>query len=347
MSEWSEPGPHPKARPRQPVDSPPGNVLACATRAETHDSPEALKMKKTFDVVGVGYTAYDYLGIVPHLPEPDTKLEVLELLEQGGGPVSTALVTLARLGRKPALIAKIGGDTRGRLMLEDLHREGVDTRGVVVSPEHDSQFAFIMVEPEKGHRTILWGRAGLPNLTEDEIDLDLVRSARLLHVDNHEIPAAIAAARAAKEAGIPVLVDAGTPDGRIEELLSRVDYAVASQSFPEKLTGIRDPVKALEAICSYGPRLAAMTLGSDGAMALTEDGVFRSPGFPVKVVDTTGAGDVFHGAFAYGVLEGWDVPEILRFSSAVAAMKCGSLGGRTGIPTLPEVEEFLRERKES
>ncbi len=299
-------------------------------------------MGKTFDVVGVGYTAYDYLGIVPHLPEPDTKLEVRELLEQGGGPVSTALVTVARLGKKPALIAKIGGDTRGRLMLDDLHREGVDTSGVVVSPGHNSQFAFIMVEPEKGHRTILWGRAGLPNLTEEEVDLGLVRSGRLLHMDNHEIPGAIAAARAARESGIPVLVDAGSPDDRIEELLSLVDYAVTSQSFPEKLTGIRDPLKALEAIRAYGPRIAAMTMGPDGAVALADDGLVHSPGFQVDVVDTTGAGDVFHGAFAFGIVEGMDIPAVLRFSNAVAAMKCRSLGGRTGIPTRPEVEAFLQ-----
>lgn len=299
-------------------------------------------MDRIFDVVGVGYTAYDYLGIVPHLPKPDTKLEVRQLLEQGGGPVSTALVTVARLGKTAALIAKIGGDTRGRLMLDDLKRENVDTSGVVVSPEHHSQFAFIMVEPGKGHRTILWGRAGLPNLAEGEIDIDLVRSARLLHVDNHEIPGAIQAARAAKAEGIPILLDAGTPDDRIEELLSLVDFAVASQSFPEKLTGHGDRLRALQAIRDYGPKVAAMTLGPDGAVAVTEGGVFHSPGFPVTVVDTTGAGDVFHGAFAYGIIEGWAIPEILRFSNAVAAMKCGSLGGRTGIPSRSEVEAFLK-----
>jgi len=299
-------------------------------------------MTERFDVVGVGYTAYDYLGIVPRLPEPDSKLEVPELLEQGGGPVSTALVALQRLGKRTALIAKIGGDGRGRLMLEDLHREGVDTRGVVVSQEHRSQFAFILVEPEKGHRTILWSRAGLPNLTEDEIDGTLVRSARLLHVDNHEIPGAIAAAKVARDAGIPVLLDAGTPDDRIEELLSLVDYAVASQVFPHKLTGLEDRERALEAVRAYGPRVAVMTLGGDGALALTEEGFVHSPGFRVDVVDTTGAGDVFHGGFAYGVLEGWPIGNILRFANAVAALKCRALGGRTAIPTLSEVEELLR-----
>jgi ribokinase len=298
-------------------------------------------MPGTFDVVGVGYTAYDYLGIVPHQPVPDTKLEIKEFKEQGGGPVSTALVTLSRLGKSVAVVAKIGGDTRGRLMVEDLQREGVDTRGLVVSPDHSSQFAFIMVEPGKGHRTILWGRAGLPNLTEQEVDLDLVRSARLLHVDNHEVAGAIAAARAAQEAGIPVLIDAGTPDDRIEELLSLVDYAVTSESFPKKLTGIEDREKALEAIRAYGPSVATMTLGPDGALALTEDGLIHSPGFKVDVVDTTGAGDVFHGAFACGILEGWNLVEILRFSNAVAAMKCRALGGRTAIPTRTEVDAFL------
>ncbi|MCK4547502.1 MAG: ribokinase [Candidatus Eisenbacteria sp.] len=298
-------------------------------------------MDRIFDVVGVGYTAYDYLAIVPHMPEPDTKMEMADLLEQGGGPVSTALVTLARLGRKTAVIAKVGGDVRGRLMLEDLQREGVDTRGVIVSRDHRSQFAFILVEPEKGHRTILWSRAGLPNLTEGEIDYNLVRSARLLHVDNHEIAGAIAAARIAKEEGIPVLVDAGTPDDRIEELLSLVDYAVTSHSFPEKLTGIGNREKALEAIRAYGPKVAVTTMGPEGALALTDDGFLHSPGFKVDVVDTTGAGDVFHGAFACAVLEGWELEGILRFSNAVAAMKCRSLGGRTGIPTRSETDEFL------
>ena len=161
-------------------------------------------------------------------------------------------------------------------------------------------------------------------------------------MDNHEIPGAIQAARAAKAAGIPVLVDAGTPDDRIEELLSLVDFAVASQSFPEKLTGHADRIRALQALRDYGPKVAAMTLGPDGAVAVTEGGAFHSPGFPVTVVDTTGAGDVFHGAFAYGIIEGWDIPKILRFSNAVAAMKCCSLGGRTGIPSRSGVEAFLK-----
>jgi sulfofructose kinase len=302
-------------------------------------------MVRRFDVVGVGYTALDYLGLVPHLPVENTKLEVRDFTIQGGGPTATAMVTVRRLGLAAAYIGKVGDDGFGAHMLEELRRENVDVSSVVVEPGATSQYAFIMVDENTAARTILWTRGSVSRMRERDVNLALIVSAKALFIDDLEPEAALVAAKAARERRIPVLIDAGSLRGGVRELLPWCDYIIASELFAEQLSGSKDLREALEAIQSFGPKASVVTLGEKGCAALIEHKVIKVPGFKVKAIDTTGAGDVFHAAYLFAVLKGWDTLRACTFSNAVAALKCRKLGGRAGIPTLPEALEFIsRER---
>jgi ribokinase len=300
-------------------------------------------MTRKFDVVGVGYTALDYLGIVPHLPEEDHKLEMSGFAVQGGGPTATALVTVRRLGLDSSFLGKVGDDDFGKKMIDELRREGVDLSGVVVEKGGRSQFAFILVDERTAARTILWTRGSLSAFEAEEVDTGIVERARGLLIDSLEPGAALAAARAAKTASIPVVIDAGTLRDGVEELLPLCDYIVASENFSKQISG-RGHFEALDRLLSYGAEAVVITLGESGCLARTREGLIESPGFKVDAVDTTGAGDVFHGAFIFGVLRGWDIEKICVFSNGVAALKCRRLGGRAGIPDLGEALSFLARR---
>jgi sulfofructose kinase len=298
-------------------------------------------MTERIDVVGVGYTALDYLGIIPHFPREDRKLEIGDFTIQGGGPTATAVVTVKRLGLSAAFIGKVGDDDFGRRMLEELQVEGVDVSRVVVEQGGRSQFAFIMVDERTAARTILWTRGSLGVFTGDEVDCGAVARARGLLVDSLEPAAALAAAGAARKASIPVVIDAGTLREGVRELLPLCDYIVASELFAEQVADGAGHEEALERMLSFGARAAVVTRGAGGCAALSPSGFVEVPGFSIETVDTTGAGDVFHGAFMFGVLRGWDIKRICLFSNAVAALKCRRLGGRAGIPSLEEALAFL------
>lgn len=298
-------------------------------------------MKRRFDAVGLGYTALDYLGIVPHLPEEDRKLELRRFIIQGGGPTATAMVTARRLGISAAFIGKVGSDEFGSRMLEELRAGGVDVSSSIVEHDVTSQFAFIMVDERTAARTILWTRGSVSPIGVEEVDLEIVSSASALLIDDLEPAAAAVAARAARESGVPVVIDAGSLREGVEELLPLCDYIVASEHFASQISGGKGSEKALESVFSLGPRAAVVTLGERGCIALSADGLREFRGFEVDAVDTTGAGDVFHGAFLYCVVRGWDLGRSCIFSNAVAALKCRRLGGRTGIPDLRETLAFI------
>ncbi|UCF05726.1 MAG: sugar kinase [bacterium] len=302
------------------------------------------KKKGIFDVVGLGYTALDYLGIVPHLPERDRKLELKRFLIQGGGPTATAMVTVRRLGLSSAYIGKVGDDGFGKRMIEELAAEGVDTAGVLVEPGADSQFAFIMVDETTADRTILWTRGSVSGIRADEVDTHLITSARALLIDDLEPEAAAVAARTARGKGIPVLIDAGSLRSGVRELLPLCDYIVASEVFAAQIAGGIDVSEALERLYSFGPKAVVVTRGRAGCVAFDGTDTIEAEGFTVEAVDTTGAGDVFHGAFLFAVLQGWNLYEMCVFANAVAALKCRRLGGRAGIPDITEALVFLEER---
>jgi sulfofructose kinase len=304
--------------------------------------------KVVFDVVGLGYTATDYLSVVPRLPEPDTKLEAMCLSIQGGGPVATGLVTVRRLGFGASYVGKVGDDEFGEFMLRELEKENVDVSRVVREKGATSQFAFIMVDENSGARTIVWTRGSVRKLKRGEANLDLIDTCRCLLLDDLEVEAAIEAATRARLAAVPIVLDAGSLRHGIGELAALCDFVVASKEFGKQLTGEADPLVAARKIYDETGRISVVTVGAEGAVCVHPGGVLRQEGFRVRAIDTTGAGDVFHGAFVVGILKGWEIPKVLEFSCAVSAMKCRSLGGRPGIPSFVEAIAFLRrESRES
>ena len=295
---------------------------------------------KRFDVVGVGYSNIDFLGIVSRYPELDEKMKLTEFSRQGGGVTATAMATVSRLGGRASYIGKVGDDDFGKSAIAELEKDGVDVSHVVVQPGAASQFSFVVVDQATGKRTIFWTPSDVVMEPSDLRREDVI-SGNVLHVDAHHPRAALQAAEWANEAGIPVVMDAGTLREGSVEIAERTDALIASELFARQYTGQNDPEVAARLMFTGRRTISAVTLGARGCIYVTEEGVFHQPAFKVKVVDTTGAGDVFHGAFSFGLSQGWDFRRIVEFASAVAAIKCTKLGGRAGIATMAQVVEFL------
>ena len=300
--------------------------------------------KKMFDVIGLGASACDFLGVVPHYPAIDERLRMLEIHRQGGGEAATALVTLSRLGIKTSFVGKIGDDEMGRFIINEFKKENVDTSHIVVEKGGSSIFAFSIVDKETGKRTILWHKRMKP-LAPDEMNEEFMLSAKILHVDQHEPEAAIVAARWFKVAGRTVVLDIDSIDSRLQMLVRSADVVIGSEVFAKNFASGDDYFEAAENVSSFGPETVVFTLGEKGCLCRSKGDAFMQPAFEVDVVDTTGSGDVFHGAFIYGILQNWDLRKIAEFSNAVAAMKCRRIGGRAGIPTRKEVDKFLENAK--
>ncbi len=295
-------------------------------------------------VTGLGQCSLDYLSLVDSYPENDTKKEVLEWHEQGGGPVATALVALSRLGMECSFYGVVGDDEAGDKIRRSLTEEGVEVKGLVKRQGSSSQVAFIVVEETTAKRTILWKRPSGKPLQPDELHDDFLQDGGFLLIDGLMMEASLAAAKKAKELNIPVMLDAGSARPGMIELAQLCDYVVASEVFAKGL-GWGLSAKSLQKEReSLGVKALTITLGEQGSITVSESQFFGMPAFRVDAADTTGAGDVFHGGYIYGLLKGWDLRRTVRFASAFAAMKCMRMGGRTGIPRLNDVMEFLQQR---
>lgn len=302
-----------------------------------------LPKDKPFDVVGMGLNSVDFLSVVPEFPSLNLKMKILQFSKQGGGQVATAMVALSRWGVKTKYIGKVGDDELGQFSLNSIRQEGVDVSSVTMEPNAPNQFAMIIVDGLSRERTILWDRDERLMYREGELRKEEICSGRLLHLDGHDLRAAIQCAKWAKEERIPTVLDIDKVEPLTSELIREIDFVITSSRFPSLFTGISDREKALIEVQKKIPGFLCATLGHEGAVALMKGDLLYVRGFEVNVVDTTGAGDVFHAGFIYGLLQNWEVVEILRFANAVAALKCRDLGGRKGIPTLEEVQRFLKE----
>ncbi len=294
------------------------------------------------DVVGLGLNATDTVMTVPKFPALGGKERVVALSMQAGGQMATALVTCSRLGLKVRYIGKIGDDPGGRFQLASLRQEGLDTRHVKLMRGVPTQYGCIIVDQATGERTVFWDRDARLTVEPKELKPTAITSARLLHLDGCDVDAAFSAARLARRARIPVVADFDTVYKNVEKLFPYIDYLIASTQFLPAVTGHADPFRVLENMARvYQVRTPGMTLGRDGALVYHEGKFLYSPGFVVETVDTTGAGDVFHGAFCYSLLAGWSMDRSLDFSNAMAALNCTVLGARGGIKSLAQAEHLM------
>jgi sulfofructose kinase len=296
-----------------------------------------------FDVVGIGLNATDTLILLSKFPAYAGKVAFDKEILSPGGQVASAMVTCARLGLRVKYIGTVGDDERGRVQMESLRQTGINLDDVQVRPNCPNQTAYILIDQTTGERTVLWRREDCLRLDPASITEEQITCARLLHIDGHDTPAVARAAAIARRHAIPVTLDVDTITHGFDTVLQHVDYLVASSEFPVQWTSEPDPFKALETIQDeFHIPVAAMTLGAHGALARKDGEFIYSPAFVVNCVDTTGAGDVFHGAFCYAVLQNMSMRDALEFSNAMAALNCTALGARGGIATVQEAKALVQ-----
>jgi sulfofructose kinase len=304
---------------------------------------------KTIDVLGLGAVAVDDLLYVEAYPPPDSKARVTRHERHCGGLAATALVAAARLGARCAYAGVLGNDELTAFALTCMEREGIDVSHVSRKPSAGPVHSYIIVDQRRGTRNIFSHEppvvgAGL------RTPAALIRSCRVLLVDHLGVPGMIRAARLARRAGIPVVADVESDrHPQIHQLLALADHLIISQGFAERLTGAKSPGQALRKLACADRQVAAVTCGAEGCWYLARGWSLpkHQPAFKVKAVDTTGCGDVFHGAYACALARGMPLEDRIRFAAATAALKATRPGGQAGIPSLPAVRRYLDQECQS
>jgi sugar/nucleoside kinase (ribokinase family) len=290
-------------------------------------------------VVGVGANSVDFVYRLPAYPRPDSpfaKLPISEHLISCGGQVTTALATCAAMGLRTRYVGTAGSDDHGRRMRAELEARGIDASRIIVR-DGANPFAVILLDDREGERIVLWSRGDHLALMPRDIGPDMFLDAHLAHVDDVDVDASVEAARLARARGIPVTSDIEKTSAGIGALIDAVTIPIFAEHVPLALTGETEHGRALAALRRPHHTMLAVTLGARGAMLLADGTIYRDAGIAVKAVDTTGAGDIFRGAFIHALLRG-DTPQaILRFANAAAAVSCTRLGAMASVPALFDV----------
>jgi sugar/nucleoside kinase (ribokinase family) len=302
---------------------------------------------RPFDVAGLGLNSVDLVAVVAEYPALNSKQRLQRVARLPGGQIATAMATCARLGWRARYIGRFGSDDLGAISRDSLEREGVDISATATMPGITNQFAVILVDARTGERTVLWDRHPALNMEPADVPRDAVTSGRLLIVDCHQTAASAQAARYARAAGVPTIIDVEKVRPGIGDLLQNIDAIIAAEEFPTALTGHEHLGEALRIIGrESGASLVCVTLGAKGSLAWCNGREIVTPAFPVDCVDSTGAGDCFRGAFAAACLRvpHGEIEDVLSYANAVAALNCRALGSRGGLPTSDEVEQLMLAR---
>ena len=300
------------------------------------------------DVVGLGVSTLDIIALVDEFPARQGVQKARDMAIQGGGPVATAMVALARLGASVVMIDSLGDDWRGKIILEEFVREGVGTDLVRVHHGRISSAASILVKSDDGSRAIVYLPGNTPDLELSDLDRSAIRHARILHVNGRHRNACREAVEIARKAHATVSFDGGADryQPEMRDLVPHTDICIVAREFAEKYTGQKDGKQAARLLSDSGPALVVITDGVSGSWIYPRDGkCFHQPAylFP-KTVDTTGCGDGYHGAFLFGMLRGLELENTAAHAASAAALNSQRLGGRAGLPSLEEVKSFLSER---
>lgn len=302
---------------------------------------------KKYDVVGLGMSMIDLFQVVEEFPASEGVTEVLASVLLGGGPVPTAMVSAATLGATTAMIDRIGADWRGEQVAVEYRKAGVDLSGFSLEKNRSTTFGSVLVRRRDGARHVVFSPGSFTPLEPDELPMELLRETKILHLNGRHWPACIDAAKTVRENGGRVSFDGGANrfDPKFLELLPHVDVLIVARDFAEKLTDSNETGDQLGAMVALGAKIAGVTDGENGAWFATENGddVFHQAAYPIDpVVDTTGCGDVFHGAFLFALSQEWSPRECVQLASAAAAINATALGGRGKVATLGEISEFLQ-----
>ena len=295
------------------------------------------------EIIAIGGGCIDHLSIVKRTPEGWEDCGVP--LVQGGGPAATGATAIARLGASVELWAFTGDDYHGQMIRTELERDGVDISQIRVVPGYRSHCSYIEVDAETGERTIYGSGFGMqPADINTFYDPERASRARALLVTAFVPETAIEAAKQVHANGGKVVADLFRVDGPVSEMVHHVDAIILPEFTVAPLVGSFDIPRALHALAELGGNMPAVTVGPKGCYYLAEGEVYHCPAFQIRAVDTTGCGDSFHGAFTYAMAKDMNQHEAIRFASAVAGLKATRLGGRSGLPTLEAVTQFMAER---
>ena len=294
------------------------------------------------DLFGFGHCCADYLSILKPFPIKGKKGDIIQSLTIGGGPVPTACQMVASLGKSARFVGKVGADADGRLVIDGLQASGVECSGMLIDPSVKTARANIWIDAEDGSRTVALDLTNFGFPSESELDLRLTTDCRLFLVDGRAVEATLAGLREAKRMGVTTMLDAGAVRPMMTKMLPLLDYAVVSSDFADTFSPGLDAKQLALRLVESGVEHAIVTDGETGAYWHSANSNCFVEGFPVAgVIDTTGAGDIFHGGLIYGILEGWDIEPSMRFANAAAALSTRKLSGRMGISKLDEIEELL------
>lgn len=298
-------------------------------------------------VICVGHNCLDTLCQVEAYPPEDGSTHITSMTECGGGAAATAAVAAVRLGVSAGVVGLLGDDDTGKKIRALLETEKVSTQFIRTFPGGRSSVSYVMVDPRRNTRTKFPYPDDLPEIGWDRAQTDAVTHARVLHLDGTRYGNALTAAQIAKKAGVLISLDGCHMEKDNEKnrvLAAMSDILIMNYRYPVMVSGIDNYSQALLEMASWGPRVVIGTRGAQGCLAVVDGKVLPFEAYPVAAADTTGAGDVFHGAFLAGMLQGMNLPDSIRLASAAAALKCRKIGGRAGIPSMAEALEFLRER---
>lgn len=297
-----------------------------------------------FDVIGVGHACFDKLCTVPKYPREDTANRIISIVEQGGGAVSQALVALSRLGASTAYMGSLGDDKAGQFLLNDYKKEKVNTDYINISKNAVSSESFILISQETGERTIFYYPGKIPSLVVDKEIESVIGQTKYLHLDATDYVSAVKAAKAARRNNVKVSLDGCEVERNVEKtiaLISLVDILITNETYPLQVTGQRNLSDAIRQLAEFGPKLIVTTCGANGSYYFDGKEIIQYPAYDITPVDSTGAGDAFHGAFLFGLANHYSIGKCIQFASAVSAINCMTVGGRKGLPTLKQVEDYM------
>lgn len=296
-------------------------------------------------IVGIGANVYDTLITLSDFPKEDSKMRAESVKVSGGGPCATGLCAASKLGAKAAYIGVLSDDASGRFLLDDMAKYGLDNSFVDTVSGYSSFTSCIWLNTKTASRTCVFDKGNIPHLSLSEKQKQAIEKADILMVDGNELGAAVEGAKTARQSGTKVLYDAGGLYDGIERLLPLADILIPSAEFATGHTKTNDIESAAKALFEmYSPATVVITDGKNGGILYDGETVWQYPAFPVEAVDSNGAGDVFHGAFAFCVQMGYNYKNCCIFSSAVSALKCTGIGARESVPEFNDVIKFLKER---
>ncbi len=299
-----------------------------------------------YDVIGVGAASIDFVYLLPATPQPDTataKLRISRQLVSPGGQTATVLCTCTSFGLTTKFVGTVGSDQHGHALIDSLRDHSVDATGVIIKPG-PTPYAVILIDERHGERIVLWDRQPSAVLCLEDVKGTDLSDARVVHVDDVDVDMAIHTASLARSAGARVTSDIERTDDAARALAAAVDVALFAEHVLPALEPGKSIEAALRALRRSRDQMVGVTLGARGAMLLAGDEVFRVDGHVVDAVDTTGAGDVFRGAFIAAWLRGDSPGDVLAFANAAAAASCLKLGAISGVPSPEETAALLRGR---